>query len=59
MYKINRDRTRSAGEKIGLAWFIAATLHMALNETLLLPMSLLAAGGIVCVIITSLEKTND
>ena len=56
MYKINHERTRSAGEKIGLTWFIASTLHMALSKTLLVSIGALAAGGILCVIISLLEK---
>lgn len=59
MYKINHERTRSATEKIGLAWFIACTLHMALYETFLLPIGALATGGIVCVILSLVEKEND
>ena len=36
MYKINHERTRSAGEKIGIALLIAGILHMALNQSFLL-----------------------
>lgn len=58
MYKFNQERTRSAGEKIGLALFIAGVLHMALNETFLLSSVGLTVGGIFCVIISLLENKN-
>lgn len=59
MYKINHERTRSAMEKIGLALFVAGVLHMALNETFLLSSTGLTVGGILCVIISLLEREND
>lgn len=59
MYRFNYERARSTGEKIGLALFIAGILHMALNETFLLSSVGLTAGGMLCVIISLLEKEND
>ena len=59
MYRFNHRGARSAGEKIGLAWFIASTLHMALSETLLLSISALATGGLLCVIVSLPEKNDD
>lgn len=58
MYKFNQERTRSAGEKIGLALFIAGVLHMTLNETFLVSSLVLTVIGILCVIISLLEKEN-
>ena len=59
MYKINHERTRSAGEKIGIALFIAGILHMALNQSFLLSNILLTVFGFSCVIISVMEKTDD
>ena len=59
MYKINHERTRAAAEKIGLALFITGVLHMALNQTFLLHNVLLTVVGLLCVIISVLEKNND
>ena len=59
MYKINHERTLSAGEKIGIALFIAGILHMALNESLLMSDMLLTGVGLACVIMSILEKQHD
>ena len=59
MYKINHERTRSAGEKIGIALFIAGVLHMALNQSFLLSNMGLTGVGLLCVIISVLEINND
>ena len=59
MYKINHERTRSAGEKIGIALLIAGILHMALNQSFLLSNILLTVFGFACVIISVVEKTDD
>ena len=56
MYKFNQERTRSAGEKIGLALLIAGVLHMALNETFLGSSVWLAIAGTLCVIISLIER---
>ena len=56
MYKLNHKRTRAAAERIGLALFIAGVLHMALNETIQHGNMGLAVGGLICVIITLLER---